>query len=193
LSIDPVVTDANTGSSFNRYAYANNSPFKYIDPDGRAAQVAGAFFASLPVLVVGHYVLPGRQGREDSIRAIFNSGNGGKGSGTPKPPANIQPITNPPQAPTIPPDWESRPGRNGGTVYYPPGTEPADGEHIRVMPPGSTPTPGYEDGYWRWVNGNKQPMDPSTGKPGKGQGDTHVPLPPDWVPPEAKPPPEPAK
>jgi hypothetical protein len=35
LSIDPVVTNANTGSSFNRYAYANNSPYKYIDPDGR--------------------------------------------------------------------------------------------------------------------------------------------------------------
>ena len=36
LSIDPVVTDANTGSSFNRYVYASNNPFKYIDPDGRA-------------------------------------------------------------------------------------------------------------------------------------------------------------
>ena len=35
LSIDPVTTDANTGGSFNRYAYANNSPYKYVDPDGR--------------------------------------------------------------------------------------------------------------------------------------------------------------
>jgi hypothetical protein len=35
LSIDPVTTDANTGSSFNRYAYAENNPYKYIDPDGR--------------------------------------------------------------------------------------------------------------------------------------------------------------
>jgi RHS repeat-associated protein len=38
LSIDPVTTDANTGSSFNRYAYANNSPYNYIDPDGRAVE-----------------------------------------------------------------------------------------------------------------------------------------------------------
>ncbi|MDP3670776.1 MAG: RHS repeat-associated core domain-containing protein [Telluria sp.] len=37
LSIDPVVTDANTGTSFNRYAYAANNPYKYIDPDGRQA------------------------------------------------------------------------------------------------------------------------------------------------------------
>jgi RHS repeat-associated protein len=37
LSIDPVVTDANTGNSFNRYAYANNSPYRYVDADGRDA------------------------------------------------------------------------------------------------------------------------------------------------------------
>lgn len=30
-----MTTDANTGSSFNRYNYANNNPYKYIDPDGR--------------------------------------------------------------------------------------------------------------------------------------------------------------
>lgn len=37
LSIDPVTTDADTGDSFNRYAYANNNPFKYVDPHGRQA------------------------------------------------------------------------------------------------------------------------------------------------------------
>lgn len=35
LSEDPVLTGANTGASFNRYVYANNNPYKYIDPDGR--------------------------------------------------------------------------------------------------------------------------------------------------------------
>ena len=35
MSVDPVLTDNNTGASFNRYVYANNSPYKYIDPDGR--------------------------------------------------------------------------------------------------------------------------------------------------------------
>jgi RHS repeat-associated protein len=35
LSEDPVLTDANSGASFNRYVYANNNPYKYIDPDGR--------------------------------------------------------------------------------------------------------------------------------------------------------------
>lgn len=36
LSTDPVTTDANSGSSFNRYVYANDNPYKHIDPDGRA-------------------------------------------------------------------------------------------------------------------------------------------------------------
>jgi RHS repeat-associated protein len=42
LSIDPVTADSNTGGSFNRYAYTNNSPYKYIDPDGRNPAVLPA-------------------------------------------------------------------------------------------------------------------------------------------------------
>ena len=40
---DPVVTDGSSGASFTRYAYANNSPYKYIDPDGRQERAAEAF------------------------------------------------------------------------------------------------------------------------------------------------------
>ena len=32
--MDPVVWDENNVRSFNRYAYANNSPYRYTDPDG---------------------------------------------------------------------------------------------------------------------------------------------------------------
>jgi len=35
LSIDPVITDMEDGDNFNRYYYANNNPYRYIDPDGR--------------------------------------------------------------------------------------------------------------------------------------------------------------
>jgi RHS repeat-associated protein len=193
LSVDPITTDVATGKSFNRYHYGENNPYKYVDRDGRQAVAV-----LVPPIVIGglHYVLPGRKEREASLynayRSIVNGiksepkrnepkSEGGKSG--PKPPKETEPITNPPQAPVIPPDWESKPGRTGGEVFYPPGTNPADGEHIRVMPPGSSPVPGYEDGYWKWINGHKQPIDPSTGKPGKGQGDTHVPLPPDSFPP----------
>lgn len=40
LSVDPVQADPNTGQNFNRYYYANNNPYKYIDPDGREAGAA---------------------------------------------------------------------------------------------------------------------------------------------------------
>ena len=36
LSVDPVTPDSNTGGNFNRYWYANNNPYKFTDPDGRA-------------------------------------------------------------------------------------------------------------------------------------------------------------
>lgn len=35
LSVDPVATNPSTGSSFNRYWYANNNPYRFTDPDGR--------------------------------------------------------------------------------------------------------------------------------------------------------------
>lgn len=34
--IDPKEVDPNDLHSFNRYAYANNNPYKYVDPDGRS-------------------------------------------------------------------------------------------------------------------------------------------------------------
>ncbi|MGH8049964.1 MAG: RHS repeat-associated core domain-containing protein [Arenimonas sp.] len=40
LSVDPVETNPNTGGSFNRYKYASNNPYKFIDPDGRAETLA---------------------------------------------------------------------------------------------------------------------------------------------------------
>ena len=75
---------------------------------------------------------------------------------------------------------------SGATSHYPPGTNPAEGEHIRVMPPGSSAVPELDkNGYWVQHNKHGQPIDPSTGKPGKGRGDTHVPRPPP-APPEEK-------
>jgi RHS repeat-associated protein len=86
LSTDPVTTDANTGGSFNRYAYANNSPYKYIDPNGRWAFLLPLvpYLVDATVVVIGHYVLPGRQQREDSARKLGNAilNNGNKDSAT---------------------------------------------------------------------------------------------------------------
>ena len=46
LSNDPVGFTSENPTSFNRYAYANNSPYKYVDPDGRnAVTVFGGFLS----------------------------------------------------------------------------------------------------------------------------------------------------
>jgi RHS repeat-associated protein len=35
LSVDPVTAYSSPGANFNRYWYANNSPYRFTDPDGR--------------------------------------------------------------------------------------------------------------------------------------------------------------
>lgn len=46
LSVDPVTTDANTGDSFNRYVYAKDSPYRYVDPDGGTPIALGRLVAA---------------------------------------------------------------------------------------------------------------------------------------------------
>ena len=41
VSPDPVIFDEKNIHSFNRYAYANNNPYKYSDPDGREVRIVG--------------------------------------------------------------------------------------------------------------------------------------------------------
>lgn len=41
LSVDPVTAYSSPGVNFNRYWYANNNPYKFVDPDGRYGRGAG--------------------------------------------------------------------------------------------------------------------------------------------------------
>lgn len=59
VSVDPVKADANNGQNFNRYHYANNNPYKFIDPDGRIAyQVDNVIY--IPVHFTGSGATPER-------------------------------------------------------------------------------------------------------------------------------------
>jgi len=52
MSVDPIVTDPNTGKGFNVYEYANNNPYRYIDPDGRDAWYKEDSTQTLPTIVI---------------------------------------------------------------------------------------------------------------------------------------------
>ena len=51
LAVDSVGFTEDNPQMFNRYAYANNNPYKYVDPDGRAVQ---SIFGGLGnILIIG--------------------------------------------------------------------------------------------------------------------------------------------
>jgi RHS repeat-associated protein len=54
--VDPKEVDPNDLHSFNRYAYANNNPYKYVDPDGRNPVAA---ITTVAVWMVGGAVIGG--------------------------------------------------------------------------------------------------------------------------------------
>jgi RHS repeat-associated protein len=45
MGMDPVEAQAENLHSFNRYAYANNNPYKFVDPDGQAAESVTDFIS----------------------------------------------------------------------------------------------------------------------------------------------------
>jgi RHS repeat-associated protein len=49
LSTDPVQANPNDGTSFNRYRYAANNPYRFIDPDGRQESISDYMKYSDPV------------------------------------------------------------------------------------------------------------------------------------------------
>jgi RHS repeat-associated protein len=46
LSVDPVGVSGANGGNFNRYWYANNNPYKFLDPDGRQSTCTGSRIAT---------------------------------------------------------------------------------------------------------------------------------------------------
>jgi len=73
MAIDPVAVREGGIHSFNRYAYANNNPYKFVDPDGRNAALA--LCAGGPagcVIGIGLTILAINQGVQGTQDALSN-------------------------------------------------------------------------------------------------------------------------
>lgn len=69
LSVDPVKTSGNNGANFNRYWYANNNPYLFTDPDGRAAVITYKQDGSISIAVPINYSGPGASAANTSAIA----------------------------------------------------------------------------------------------------------------------------
>jgi hypothetical protein len=85
LSVDPVVTDGESGKSFGRYHYSNNSPYVFVDPDGR--EVRAIYNLRTNVLSVRDV--------EKNISLEVKAESGGKPWGDPIPPGSYDILGHP--------------------------------------------------------------------------------------------------
>ncbi len=62
MSVDPVGFVESNPMSFNRYAYVNNNPYKYVDPDGEFLNFAAKFVLDVGINVALNYATTGSLG-----------------------------------------------------------------------------------------------------------------------------------
>jgi RHS repeat-associated protein len=76
MSVDPQAFAEDNPTTFNRYAYANNNPYKYVDPDGEAINFVVKFVLDVGLNVAINYATTGSLGvgaaLKDSATGILN-------------------------------------------------------------------------------------------------------------------------
>ncbi|WP_235872879.1 RHS repeat domain-containing protein [Pseudoxanthomonas winnipegensis] len=103
LSVDPVTAYNDPVAAFNRYWYANNNPYRFTDPDGRAVQCDGQHCWGVSHSLIGHIMdrmiiqeIILSRATQDAINNIHmaeaESGGNGAGAGH-SAPGSSQPVT----------------------------------------------------------------------------------------------------
>ncbi len=140
-----MVVDPKVESTWQPYSYADDNPISNTDPSGDCAR----YYKCPPHPKPKPKPQPSTQNKEAALFTVV------KYFGMPEPADNV--------------GMETEPTDNGkGFILREPGTE-GNANTIRVM----GETQQNQDGYVRYYNGEGQPVDPYTGKPGS-QADTHI-------------------
>ena len=144
LSTDPVGFNEKNLMSFNRYAYANNNPYKYVDPDGRIAflallipalEVAGAGITGFSIGTAASNVARGEQTVGDAaLGAAPDVAMGLAGIGVAKIAGKLigTAVKAADRPGGIPSDWLSKGSKKGDGSQYINPNNPHD--RVRVMP-----------------------------------------------------------
>jgi RHS repeat-associated protein len=87
MSVDPVGFQEDSIQSFNKYAYANNNPYRHVDPDGEAATLAwclgGLIGCGIGVAIAGAAIIHGMNGTDEALQnSSIGSGGGFGGTGS---------------------------------------------------------------------------------------------------------------
>ncbi|MGN6223065.1 RHS repeat-associated core domain-containing protein, partial [Pseudoxanthomonas sp.] len=187
LSVDPVTAYSNPVGAFNRYWYANNSPYKFTDPDGRQVvcdenRCSGtvrnhldelyvlAVYASRIIenAIVNTVTQPGLQVPEEAIRELAQT-NQNESEG------NTNPYTGPVDKPVIVVDGDGNaiPVGEGEQVSSSP-----DGRYQQVRDRDGSPTGTRLDKGGHKGQSDPQAQGPHGHRPGvtDENGNPHLPI-----------------
>jgi uncharacterized protein RhaS with RHS repeats len=171
LSVDPVTTNEKTGDFFGRYQYANNNPYKFVDPDGRAGALAACVAGPVGCLAGAVVTIAvGAKALSDTAKVLQSTSSSSSGSpssgGAQDAPATTTDrptqewIYGPKDDPKINPDGSTKPNTWTTPDKYPDQRtaqdkldpfKPAEGRRPATIPAGTDvkrgKTPGGEGPY----------------------------------------------